>query len=71
MIIQKLQNIIGRTLDELHILVGQLSNDISINHGNNIERLLQQHEQRTTAFINQQWTKHINQIELKLNTLEL
>lgn len=70
-IIQQLQHVIGRTLNELHILVGQLWEDISRNNGNNIEQLLDEHEQRTSAFINQQWTQHINELEFKVYTLAL
>jgi hypothetical protein len=70
LIVQNLENVIGRTLDELQILIGRIWEDISKNNGNNVEQLLQEHEQRTRAFINQQWIKHINDIQSKLNTFQ-
>ncbi|CAF1283863.1 unnamed protein product, partial [Adineta steineri] len=41
---QKLQNTISQTLDESHILIEQLWNDISTNNENNINYLLKEHE---------------------------
>jgi hypothetical protein len=68
-IMQKLQNIIGRTLDELHILVEQLWIDISQNNGRNIDRLLSEHAIRTNAYMQQMWIKDINALEATLNAL--
>jgi hypothetical protein len=68
-IMQKLQNVIGRTLDELHILVEQLWIDISQNNGINIDRLLSEHAIRTNAYMYQMWIKDINALEATLNAL--
>jgi hypothetical protein len=68
-IMQKLQNFIGQMLDELHSLVAQLWDDISKNNGQNVDRLLEEHASRTEALMNEQWAKHINEVEIKLNTL--
>ncbi len=68
-IMQKLQNIIGRTLDELHILVEQLWIDISQNNGINIDRLLSEHAIRTNAYMYEMWIKDINALEATLNAL--
>ncbi|CAF3722111.1 unnamed protein product [Adineta steineri] len=40
---QKLQNIVSQILDEFHILIEQLWNDISTNNGNIISCLLEEH----------------------------
>jgi hypothetical protein len=69
-IMQKLQNVIGQMLDELHDLVGQLWNDISKNDGNNIKRLLEEHKCRAETNLNEQWIKHIIGFEEKLNILK-
>jgi hypothetical protein len=68
-IMQKLQNVIGRTLDELHILVQQLWVDISNNDGKNVDRLLSEHANRTNAYMNEMWMKDINVLEATLNAL--
>jgi len=69
LIMQKLENVIGRTLNELHILVEQLSIDISNNNGNNIDRLLAEHANRTNAYMNEMWIKDVNILEATLNAL--
>ncbi|CAF0722330.1 unnamed protein product [Adineta steineri] len=51
---EKLQNIISQTLDEFHIVIEQLWNDISTNNGNNINRLLEEHENN----LNGKWMKN-------------
>ncbi len=68
-IMQKLQNVIGRTLDELHILVQHLWIDISQNNGKNIDRLLAEHANRTNAYINETCMKDLNSLEATLNAL--
>lgn len=68
-VMHQLEKVIDRTLDELHFLVQQLWNDISNHHGNNIEQLLSEHANRTNAFMNDMWIKHINVIEATLNAL--
>jgi hypothetical protein len=35
----------------------------------NVDRRLEEHASRTEALMNEQWAKHINEIEIKLNTL--
>jgi hypothetical protein len=69
LIMQKLENVIGRTLNELHILVEQLWIDISNNNGNNIDRLLAEHANRTNAYMNEMWIKDVNILEATLNAL--
>ena len=64
-IMQKLQNIVSQTLDELHILVEQLWNDILNNNGKNLNRLLEEHDK----YINEKWMKDIIKLEEKLNTI--
>jgi len=68
-IMQKLQNVIGRTLDELHILVKHLWIDISQNNGTNIDRLLAEHATRTNSYINETCMKDLNSLEATLNAL--
>jgi len=68
-IMQKLENVISRMLNELHILVEQLWVDISNNNGNNINRLLAEHANRTNAYMNQMWIKDVNILEATLNAL--
>ncbi len=68
-IMQQLQSFIGQTLDELHTLVTQLWDDISKNDGRNVDRLLEEHKNRTEAHLNEQWLKDINELEAKLNAL--
>ncbi len=68
-IMQKLENVISRMLNELHILVEQLWIDISNNNGNNIDRLLAEHANRTNAYMNQMWIKDVNILEATLNAL--
>ena len=68
-IMQKLKIVIGRTLDELHILVEQLWVDISHNNGTNIDRLLSEHANRTNAYMNEMWVKDVNTLEATLNAL--
>ncbi|CAF0721395.1 unnamed protein product [Adineta steineri] len=64
---EKLQNIISQTLDEFHIVIEQLWNNISTNNGNNINRLLEEHENN----LNGKWMNNIKEIEIKLNSIEI
>lgn len=66
-IMQKLQNVIYKTLDQLHILVQQLWVDIEQNNGINIHYLLSEHANTTNIYINQMFIKHINVLEAALN----
>ena len=68
-IMQKLQHFVGQTLDELHSLIKELWNDISNNDGKEVERLLEEHQHRTELHMTEQWTKDIQQLEAKLQTL--
>ena len=68
-VMHQLEKVIDRTLNELHLLVGQLWNDISNHHGINIEHLLAEHAIRTNTFMNEMWIKDINRIEATLNAL--
>jgi hypothetical protein len=68
-IMQKLQSFIGQTLDELHVLVAQLWDDISKNDGKRVDRLLEEHENRIEEHMNEKWMKDINQLEVKLQTM--
>jgi len=68
-IMQKLQSFIGQTLDELHKLISYLWDDISKNDGRNVDRLLEEHKNRTEAHLNEQWLKDISELEAKLNAL--
>ncbi|CAF0986053.1 unnamed protein product [Adineta steineri] len=64
---QKLQNVISQTLDDFHIVIEELWNDISTNNGNNINRLLEEHENS----LNGKWMNNIKEIEIKLNSIEI
>jgi archaellum component FlaC len=68
-VMQKLQDFVGQILDELHALVRQLWDDISKNDGKEVDRLLEEHERRTEAHINERWMKNCNEIEIKLRSL--
>lgn len=45
-IMQKLQSFVGEILDEFHVLVGQLWDNIWKNNGKLVERLLEEHERK-------------------------
>ncbi|CAF3956067.1 unnamed protein product [Adineta steineri] len=64
---QKLQNVISQTLDEFHIVIEQLWNDILTNNGNNINRLLEEHENN----LNGKWMNNIKEIEIKLDSIKI
>ncbi|CAF0897602.1 unnamed protein product [Rotaria sordida] len=66
---QKLQSIIAQILDELHGLIGQLWDDISKNNGQQVERLLGEHQRRIEEHMNGEFLKDINELEKKLETL--
>lgn len=68
-IMKKLQIIVAQTLDELHALIGQLWDDICKNNGQQIERLLEEHQRRIQVQMNGEFMEDINQIEKKLQTL--
>ncbi|CAF2964992.1 unnamed protein product [Rotaria sp. Silwood2] len=68
-IMQKLQNVIAQTLDELHSLIRQLWDDISKNNGQQVERLLEEHQRRTEEHMNGEFIKNINELEKKLEKL--
>jgi len=68
-IMQKLQSFVAQTLDELHALIAQLWDDISKNNGKQVERLLEEHERRTEAHMNEKWLKDISELEVKLHAL--
>jgi hypothetical protein len=68
-IMHKLQNSVGQILDELHTLVRLLWDDISKNDGKEVDHLLEEHEHRTEAHINEKWMKNFNEIEGKLRSL--
>ncbi len=68
-IMQKLQSFVAQTLDELHALIAQLWDDISKNNGKQVERLLEEHERRTEAHMNEKWLKDISELEVKLHGL--
>ncbi|CAF0992168.1 unnamed protein product [Rotaria sordida] len=68
-IMQKLQSIIAQILDELHGLIGQLWDDISKNNGQQVERLLGEHQRRIEEHMNGEFLKDINELEKKLETL--
>ncbi len=70
LIMQKLQNFTGQILDELHTLVKQLWDDISKNDGKLVDRLLEEHANRTESLTNEQWTNHLDEIQIKLNALQ-
>jgi hypothetical protein len=56
--IRVMQNIISQTFDELHTLVQQLCNDISKNNRKLVERLMEEHERRAEAHMNEKWMKN-------------
>lgn len=69
LMINQIDEIVNKTLNELNILIQQLWNDISINNGINIDQLLSEHSIRMNHFIHQIWIKDFNIIEATLNAL--
>ena len=69
LVMQKLEDFVGQILDELHQLIKQLWDDIYNNDGKEVEHLLEKHQHRTEAHMNEQWMNDIQQLEAKLQTL--
>ena len=69
LLMNQIDQIVNQTLNQLNILIQQLSNDISINNGINIDHLLSQHSIQINLFIQQFWIKDFNIIEATLNAL--
>lgn len=69
LLVQQIEQILGQISFQLNILTEQLSNEISMNKGINIDQLLSQHSIQINQFIQQNWIKDFNTIEATLNAL--
>ncbi|CAF2134433.1 unnamed protein product [Rotaria magnacalcarata] len=68
-LMKKLQSVVSQILDELNGLIAQLWDDISKNNGQQVERLLEEHQRRIEEHMNGEFLGDIHKLEKELETL--
>jgi len=69
-IIQLLEQCLIQTLDQFHILVQQIWNEIISNNGIQLEYFIEQHQLTIQTFIQKQVIIYLEQLQFKINSLQ-